>query len=223
MLKSGILDAIGRKHQTDKVRPEDGGHDYLRKYEFFLRPLRHKQFTLLELGIFKGASLKTWTEYFSAARIIGVDIEPETKSLADDRVEVIIGDLSQTVFLQSLTTLAPQVIIDDASHWWPDQLRALFILYPALPGGGIYIVEDIHTSFDPLAPLFSAGIEERPFQVLEKIAEYMTGNEKPAPIVKNKNLAPIEKAAVFHEEIRFIADQTDAVIFIERACILIKK
>ncbi|MDL2227079.1 class I SAM-dependent methyltransferase [Deltaproteobacteria bacterium OttesenSCG-928-M10] len=223
MLRSGILEAIGHKHQTDKSGRTPGGHDYLRKYEFFLRPLRHKQFTLLELGIFKGASLSTWAEYFSGARIVGVDIEPETRVFAGGRVEIIIGDLSRTDFLRSLNDLNAKVIIDDASHWWPDQLRALFVLYPALMSGGIYIVEDIHTSFDPLTPLFSAGLEHRPFQVMQKIAEYMTGNDKPAPIVKDQNLVPIERAGVFEDEIRFMADQTEAVIFIERACLLIKK
>lgn len=223
MLKSGILDAIGEKHQTDKSGRIAGGHDYLRKYEFFLRPLRHRQFTLLELGIFKGASLKTWAEFFSGARIVGVDIEPETRAFAGGRVEVIIGDLAQTDFLRSLIDLNAKVIIDDASHWWADQLRALFVLYPTLMSGGIYIVEDIHTSFDPLASLFSAGIGHRPFQVLQKIAEYLTGNDKPAPITRDQNLVPIEKSGVFHEELRFMADQTDAVIFVERACVLIKK
>ncbi|MDR1921966.1 MAG: class I SAM-dependent methyltransferase [Candidatus Adiutrix sp.] len=223
MLKSKILDQIGRRHQTDKSGATGDFHDYLRKYEFFFRPLRRDKFTFLELGVFKGASLKTWSEYFEEAEIVGVDCEEASAAQAGGRVKVIIGDLIQTDFLNTLPALDPRVILDDASHWWPDQLRALFILYPALTGGGLYVIEDLHTSFDPLAPLFSAGLNIRPFQVLAKVAEYMTGNDRPSPIVKDQLLRPIERVAHFHDEIRFIADRTDAITFIEGACILVKK
>lgn len=223
MLKSKVLDEIGRKYQTDKCGGDDSAHDYLRKYEYFFRPLKNEAFTFLELGIFKGASLKTWADYFTSAEIIGVDIEEDTKRHAEGRIKVIVGDLSRTDFLRNLAELNPRIIIDDASHWWPDQLRALFVLYPLLVSGGIYVIEDIHTSFEPLAPLFSAGLEHRPFDVATKVAEYMTGNHSPSNIIRGENLAPISEAQVFHEEIRFIADHTDALIFIERACIFIKK
>lgn len=220
MLRSRILDEIGRRHKTDKG---SDGHDYLRKYEFFLRPLRRHSFTLLELGVYKGASLRTWVDYFPEARVVGVDIEPQALKQAGGRAEVLIGDLSDSGFVRSLASLEARVIIDDASHWWPDQLRALFILFPALPSGGLYIVEDIHSSFEPLQDMFRAGLQQPPFRVLTQIAEYITGNDKPAPIVRQRNLEPLQRAEIFEQEIRFLADQTDAVVLIERACLLIKK
>jgi hypothetical protein len=223
LLKSKILDEIGQKHGTDKCRTSSHNHDYLRKYEFILKDLKDKPFTFLELGVFKGASLRTWSEYFSSADIYGVDIEPKALTYETARAKVIIGDLSDNEFLKSLIELKAHVIIDDASHWWPDQLRAFFTLYPELPSGGLYFIEDIHTSFEPLARHFSAGFDTPPFLFMLKIAEYMTGNDKKSPIVSDQNLAPLERCAKFDDEIRFLADQTDAVIFIERACILIKK
>lgn len=84
-------------------------------------------------------------------------------------------------------------------------------------------MEDLQTSFEPLGQMFSQGLPYRPFQVLTKVAEYMTGNNRPAPIVPDQILRPIEPAEQFEAEIRFIADHTDAITFIERACILIKK
>ncbi|MDR2946349.1 MAG: class I SAM-dependent methyltransferase [Candidatus Adiutrix sp.] len=223
MFKSTTLDGLGRKHQTDKSGSWGAAHDYLRKYEFFFRPLRREAFTFMELGVYKGASLKVWEEYFERAEIVGVDIEAETLAHAGGRVKVLLGDLSQTAFLQTLPALMPRVILDDASHWWADQLRALFVLYPQLMSGGLYIVEDLQTSFEPLGAMFSGGLPYRPFQVLSKIAEYMTGNDRPAPIMPDKNLRPIVPAEQFEAEIRLIADQTDAITFIERACVLVKK
>jgi SAM-dependent methyltransferase len=223
MLKSTILDEIGRKHGTDKCAGPGSTHDYLRKYEFFFRPLREKAFTFLELGVYKGASLRVWSEYFTQAKIYGVDIEPSALNHAGGRAEVLIGDLAKNDFLQSLIDLQPAVVLDDASHWWPDQLRALFTLYPALSSGGLYIIEDIHTSFEPLAPHFSAGIDTPPFEFILKIAEYMTGNDQNSPILRDQKLVPLERYPKFDEEIRYLADRTDAVTFIERACLLVKK
>jgi hypothetical protein len=77
---------------------------------------------------------------------VGVDIEERALAEAGPRSRVVIGDLAQNAFLDSLKALKAKVVIDDASHWWPDQLRALFALYPELPDGGLYIIEDVHTS-----------------------------------------------------------------------------
>ncbi|UQZ90150.1 hypothetical protein C4J81_13455 [Deltaproteobacteria bacterium Smac51] len=223
MLKSNILDQIGTRHDTDKCSTAAAAHDYLRKYEFFFKDLRHEEFTLLELGVFKGASLKTWEEYFEKAEIIGVDCEAASGAYVSGRSKIVYGDLSHTGFLESLPSLNPRVIIDDASHVWNHQLLALFVLFPALMSGGIYIIEDIHTSFHPLAPMFNGGQQYSTFEILLKIGEYMTGNQKPAPIFPDKTLEPLSVHPLFDEEIRYIADYTDAITFIERACILIKK
>ena len=223
MMKSDILNEIGRRRQTDKQGGAERGHDYLRKYEFFLRPLREEAFTLLELGVFQGASLKTWEEYFPKAEIIGVDCEAAAALHAGGRVSVILGDLNRPGFLESLPGLNPRVVIDDASHTWQDQLLALFVIYPALMSGAIYIVEDIHTSFPPLDALFHSGQKHSPFEILLKTAEYMTGNERPSPIIPEKNLEPLSRHELFDEEIRLMAEQTEAITFIERACVLIKK
>ena len=222
MLRSTVLDEIGRGRGTDKSGGAGASHDFLRKYEFFLRPLAGKPFTLLELGVFRGASLRTWEEFLPLARIVGVDIEPAAKEFAGPRSEVIIGDLSRTDFLESLAALDPKVVIDDASHWWPDQIRALFVLYPALSPGALYIVEDVHTSFEPLAHLFSAGLAYPPFAFLQKLAEYMTGDGRKAPIVKEGAMAPLARDPKFDNELRFLAGLTDAIVFIRRACLLIR-
>jgi hypothetical protein len=223
MMKSKILDEIGARAGTDKCSQNAAAHDYLRKYEFFFRPLRQEKFTLLELGVFKGGSLKTWEKYFAEAEIIGVDCEPQAGQYVTGRSKIIYGDLGSTAFLETLPKLNPRVIIDDASHVWTHQLLALFVLYPTLVSGGLYIVEDIHTSFSPLAPMFNGGQKHSTFEILLKIAEYMTGNQKPAPIMPDKKLEPLAPHPLFHEEIRYIADHTDAVTFIERACVLVKK
>ncbi|MDR0620928.1 MAG: class I SAM-dependent methyltransferase [Deltaproteobacteria bacterium] len=222
MFSSKALNDLGQKHGTDKCSGPNG-HDYLRKYEFFLRPLKDADFVFLELGVYKGASLRTWSDYFTKATIHGVDIEEQVRDYDVGRAQLTIGDLSKNAFLENLIDLRPKVVLDDASHWWPDQLRALFTLYPRLQPGALYILEDIHTSFVPLAKHFSAGLDTPPFYLLLKLAEYLTANDRPSPIVKDQNLVPLSRAEKFGDEIRALADMTEAVIFIERACLLAKK
>lgn len=52
------LDAIGILEGTDK---SSIGHGYLRHYDRILRHLRHEPITLLEIGIFRRASLRVWS------------------------------------------------------------------------------------------------------------------------------------------------------------------
>jgi SAM-dependent methyltransferase len=222
LFHSKILDDLGHLYGTDK-RSGEKTHDYLRKYEFFFRPFKDNAFTFLELGVFNGASLKMWADYFPSADIIGVDIEPQTLVHQNERTKVILGDLAEVNFLETLWAFDPAIIIDDASHWWPDQLKALLVLYPRLQSKGLYVIEDIHTSFPPLDKLFQTHFETPPFFILQKLAEYLTGNYGPCPILADQKLKPIAESHIFHEEILFLAQMTEAVIFLERACLLIKK
>jgi hypothetical protein len=56
MINASTLDVIGLKHGTDKA---SSGHNYLEFYESFFAPLRENQLTVLEIGVYQGASLKT--------------------------------------------------------------------------------------------------------------------------------------------------------------------
>lgn len=69
-----VLEEIGKEAGTDKC---SDAHDYLRKYEFFLRRFLEQPMTLLELGVFHGDSLRMWSRYFPKAHIVGVDINED--------------------------------------------------------------------------------------------------------------------------------------------------
>ncbi len=61
-------------------------HYYTFVYEYFLKPVRNKPIGLLEIGVWKGASLRMWEAYLPQAKIVGVDIDPECARYASDRV-----------------------------------------------------------------------------------------------------------------------------------------
>ncbi|WP_417713063.1 hypothetical protein [Pseudophaeobacter arcticus] len=149
LLPLGELDRLAIAAETDKSSKR---HDYMRFYEHLLTPYKEKSFSMLELGVGlpsrRAPSLRTWKSFFPKARIVGVDIKGISKSFEEDRIHIEIGDAAKPRFLKRVfRTYQPSVILDDASHFWSHQIIGFQTLFPMLPPGGVYIVEDVHTSF----------------------------------------------------------------------------
>lgn len=145
------LDEIALKHGTDKASSH---HGYTRIYEQYLKPLRNKPITLLELGWgghedpeAGGASAAMWREYFPKATIAVVDIEPKTNHR--EGVNFHQGSQADPEFLKGLHERYGgfDVIIDDASHLSSLTIRSWEILYPSLRAGGLYFCEDVHMAY----------------------------------------------------------------------------
>ena len=104
-------------------------------------------------------------KYFGdGALAIGADIEPEVRRFDDERRRNLVGDIGDPRFLRRLcAAVAPRkydVIIDDASHINWHQTLAFKVLWPCLSSSGVYIVEDITSSYDP-GPPFLGGVGAR--------------------------------------------------------------
>ncbi len=203
------LDEIGSQMKTDKNRYE---HNYLNKYEFFLKPWRDKEFSLLELGIFLGGSARMWERYFSKAAIHCVDIMPECVQLGTERIKPYIMDLGDANNVRKLRDIKPDIIIDDASHWWRHQILALFTLFSALPHGGIYILEDLETSVN--RNIYQGCDDGSPidaYTVCERIAK-VTASKFPEQV-----------ADKWSEKINEIGMAAEMVAIIRGSCIIVKR
>ncbi len=90
-----------------------------------------------------------WRDYFENGRIFGIDINAEAKLSEDDRIEIFIGDQTDTTFLDSVTakTGALTMVIDDGGHRAEQQIGSLVHLWQFVEPGGLYIIEDTHTSY----------------------------------------------------------------------------
>ena len=202
------LDEIGSREMTDKNRYV---HNYLDKYEFFLHPWRKKEFNLLELGIFRGASAKMWEKYFDKANIYCVDIDPLCEQYATSRIKPIIMDLGKEENIHKLRDIKPEIIIDDASHFWDHQIMALFGLFDVLPSGGIYILEDLETSVNQtIFPGFDNGCVIDAYTVLERIIK----------VTVSKSLENIDELS---PAINNIGRKTEMAAIIRGSCILVKR
>lgn len=125
---------------------------YFDVYENHFRRFRGKHIVLLEFGVSHGGSLHLWKKYFGpAAKIIGVDINPECQVFADDQVEMFIGDQSDRNFLERLKNSIPKIdiLIDDGGHTMTQQIATFEELFEHVDENGVYLCEDLHTSYWP--------------------------------------------------------------------------
>lgn len=125
---------------------------YLDIYHRHLEQFRGQPITLVEFGVMHGGSLELWREYLGPqARIVGVDINPECKKLEDEHTRIFIGDQADRDFLTSIADeIGPvDVLIEDGGHRPPQQLATFECLYPRMTENGVFIIEDLHTSYWP--------------------------------------------------------------------------
>ncbi|MGH1575237.1 class I SAM-dependent methyltransferase [Methylobacterium sp. P31] len=114
---------------------------------------------LLEIGIggyedpdAGGSSLKLWRDYFLEGHIYGLDIFPKN-GLEEDRIHIIQGsqvdarDLAKV--LDAPAGARYDIIIDDGSHDNKHVILTFEMLFPHLNSGGIYVIEDVQTSYWP--------------------------------------------------------------------------
>ncbi|MGB8365285.1 MAG: class I SAM-dependent methyltransferase [Rhizomicrobium sp.] len=123
---------------------------YFEIYERYLHGFVDKRCTYLEIGVQKGGSLQIMQEYLgSNARVIGLDVDPACAALRDEGREIYIGDQSDPAFLARLAKeCGPfDIIIDDGGHVADQQIVSFLSLFPSLKEGGVYLVEDLHTTF----------------------------------------------------------------------------
>jgi SAM-dependent methyltransferase len=187
------LDAIGRRFNTDKASvfrdPNDGqekiGNDYLRHYDQAFLHLRHHPVLIVEMGIGYGEeagnSLRMWDEYFThnQARIVGVDIEEHHRRFAGGRIGVEIGDCGAEPFLNELGRRydSADIIVDDASHYWIHQVTACRVLFRYLRPGGLYVIEDLGTSFnEPVREIYGAPGGDDAYAFLLSLLTGVVGN-----------------------------------------------
>lgn len=142
------LTDLALKHGTDKF---GGGHSYTCIYEMYLDPIRDKEIRLLEIGYggyenpdCGGESARMWADYFKNGKIIVTDIYPKNLK-PGDRFTFKQGSQTDEKFMTSLGRFS--ICLDDGSHISKDMIASFEIMFPLLEDGGIYIIEDVQTSY----------------------------------------------------------------------------
>ena len=143
-LYSQTFEQLGRESGTDKT----SRHGYQRFYPRFLDPMRPTLGGMLEIGIEEGRSVRMWEQYFPKAFIYGLDKGKESQS---SRSRIFKADQSSVHDLNRVITSIQHsihFILDDGSHIPEHQLLTFDLFFRTLlQPGGVYIIEDIETSY----------------------------------------------------------------------------
>jgi len=131
---------IGIKSKSNKFHH----HGYHRFYDKYIKRDIKK---LLEIGLDDGKNGYLWCQYCPEANIYRLDVNNE---YSHGKLTVYKGDQSSADDLEKLVSRTGDdidVIIDDSSHIPEHQLFTFNKLFSHVKPGGIYIIEDIETSY----------------------------------------------------------------------------
>ena len=148
MTSTKSLTSIAEFYKTDKYE-----HGYTKVYEKYFDSLRDEKLKVLEIGIADGKSLLTWSDYFHNSTIVGVDIHEidlKEKNLDRENIKVHQGSQSDDKFINEIVKEYGNfdIVIDDGSHLRKDVIKSFHLLFPYLNNNGLYVVEDMQTSYN---------------------------------------------------------------------------
>lgn len=153
---------LGQTYGTDKVP-----HGFCDIYEQLFSTMRPRVTKMLEIGVFFGASLCMWRDWFPQAVIHGADhftgqqgngrffehadkFYQEVTSGRHPRIELHQLDQSKREDLVRFAAANQEatfdLVLDDASHLMRDQQQTLGLLFRLVKPGGYYVIEDLHSS-----------------------------------------------------------------------------
>lgn len=201
----------------------EGGHHYGAAYQKNFRPYKYRRIKLLEVGIggydysLGGQSLNSWQCYFPFALIVAADIRDRTR-LSNFRTTIHTVDQSDR---DSLLGMAEQekhfdIIVDDGSHVNGHQLLTFDVLFDFLRDGGLYVIEDVQTSYWAEGGWGGAGPEDEAFQetcvgYFLRVAKYLNHAE-----FRNTGASPDPTFVALAQRIRSVEFQHN-LIFIHKA------
>lgn len=131
-----------RKYNTDKY--DHGFIDIYEPYFHNMKEVNH----VLEIGVYDGESLKYLSSQFEYAIIHGIDIENKTQYNNEKIRTYIVNQENRNDLEKFLNEIDFEfdIIIDDGGHTMKQQQTSFGVLFKKVKNGGIYILEDLHTS-----------------------------------------------------------------------------
>ncbi len=146
------LDTIARNCGTDKSSLY---HNYTAIYNQFLSGFKDSPLTFLEIGVGCGGSTRLWDQYFTnpLAKLYFIDINGNCykhfEGLSSRCTLNMVNQASADELHHWVKLVNGQfdIIIDDGSHQMEHQIISFKTLFPHLKKGGLYIIEDLHTSY----------------------------------------------------------------------------
>lgn len=156
-----VLDSISERpsliemcerYPTDKCLD---GHKFIEIYQDLFEKDRDSMERFFEIGILNGVSHLMWREYFPNAEIFGIDVRDYSEQSEGSGISTFVADQSNREDLELCIDNFGgdfDVILDDGGHAMDHQQVSLGYLFQYIKPGGMFIIEDIHTSLPAYYP-----------------------------------------------------------------------
>ena len=140
------------KELVDNTRTDKNtAHSYLDLYETLLSSKKETAQNILEVGIYKGGSIKLWSDYFTNATVYGLDImhsntvwdeiKNNKKIILYTSTDAYDTDFFVKNFLDK--NIKCDVMLDDGPHSLLSMIRFIKLYSQIMTDDGILIIEDI--------------------------------------------------------------------------------
>lgn len=145
---------LGVKYPTDKSPYNNDGnlhkHAYTSIYNLLFSNIKYNNLHIGEIGILDNHSMLCWREFFPNAKLYGFE-------WFDSRLDKAISDNIPNCLYFKMDVTNPEsiekglinvgnnfdILIDDSTHVFEDQIKFINVAYKHLKPGGFLIVEDI--------------------------------------------------------------------------------
>jgi len=143
---------IGKKLGIDKspYTTRDGAHrhPYTGVYSMIFAPLKNKKIRFAEIGIAGGGSVILWNHYFRQATFQFFDCDEKflenSRSFGFPNSTFSIMDVAKDGDIRrALGEELYDIVLDDSSHKYEDQIRIIKEALPLVKSGGYIIIEDV--------------------------------------------------------------------------------
>ena len=145
---------MGVKYPTDKSpynkNPKLHKHAYTAIYSMLFSNLRYKNITVGEVGILDNQSMLIWREFFTKAKLYGFECDQNRIDKANlDKIPncaYSYMDVKDTKIIESALSLTKtrfDILIEDSTHVFEDQIRFVSVAYEYIKPGGFIVIEDI--------------------------------------------------------------------------------
>jgi predicted O-methyltransferase YrrM len=150
---------LGIKYPTDKcpyntistVTENSVGHrhPYTAVYDLIFSAIRYKNIKLAEIGVLDNMSMMCWREYFPNSELYGFDFDTsyidKGKSLNLYKTSYDFMDVKNIDSIENGLNKYGKydIIIEDSTHLFQDQIRVCSVAHKYLNPGGVLIIEDI--------------------------------------------------------------------------------
>ena len=151
-LVNSHLCKLGKFYSTDKSPYNEllHRHPYTGLYSLIFSNLKDRNINFAEIGILNNSSIKMWRDFFPKANIYGFEFDTRLienakkdnlKNVLYKRINVKKNNSIDGAFKECRKKF--DIIIDDSTHIFDDQIRIIKQTKKYLSPGGFLVIEDI--------------------------------------------------------------------------------